>query len=79
MSTEINTNIGMESQVPEVDSAGIRIDHQRNKIRAMVANVYGIQKLRIQSGNRLVASFKNLKYNSHKREHVLPMYLAGEI
>lgn len=37
MSTEINTNIGMESQVPEVDSAGIRIDHQRNKIRAMVA------------------------------------------
>lgn len=79
MSTEINTNIGMESQVPEVDSAGIRIDHQRNKIRAMVANVYGIQKLRIQSGNRLVASFKNLKDDSHKREQVLRMYLAGEI
>lgn len=32
-------------------------DLQKDKIRVMVSSIYGIQKMRIQCGNRLVASF----------------------
>lgn len=57
----------------------IPIDSVRNNIRAMLANIYDIQKLRIQSGNRLVASFLNLNTNSHMREKIMYDYKQGKI
>ena len=55
------------------------VDSVRNNIRAMLANIYDIQKLRIQSGNRLVASFLNLNTNSHMREKIMYDYKQGKI
>lgn len=57
----------------------IPVDSVRNNIRAMLANIYDIQKLRIQSGNRLVASFLNLNTNSHMREKIMYDYKQGKI
>lgn len=57
----------------------IPVDSVRNNIRAMLANIYDIQKLRIQSGNRLVASFLNLNTNSHIREKIMYDYKQGKI
>lgn len=42
-------------------------DPNREKIRAMVSNIYGIQKLRIQCGNRMVASYLELGKKSRER------------
>ena len=42
-------------------------DIQKEKIRAMVNNIYSIQKMRIQCGNRLVASFMGFGEKSRNR------------
>ncbi len=41
--------------------------NKRAKIRAMTSNIYGVQKLRIQTGNRLVASFEDLGEKSREK------------
>lgn len=64
---------------PTCKADSIPIDSVRNNIRAMLANIYDIQKLRIQSGNRLVASFLNLNTNSHMREKIMYDYKQGKI
>lgn len=43
------------------------MDNQKIKIRSMTSNIYDVQKLRIQCGNRLVASFKDLAETSRNR------------
>ena len=42
-------------------------DTQKYKIRALVSNYYDLQKLRIQAGNRIVASYMDLGEKSRKR------------
>lgn len=42
-------------------------DPCRERIRAMISNIYGIQKLRIQCGNRMVASYMDLASKSRER------------
>ena len=43
------------------------MSNQKTKIRTMVANIYDVQKLRIQTGNRLVASFTDAAEKSRTR------------
>ena len=64
---------------PTYKADSVPVDSVRNNIRAMLANIYDIQKLRIQSGNRLVASFLNLNTNSHMREKIMYDYKQGKI
>lgn len=64
---------------PTCKADSVPVDSVRNNIRAMLANIYDIQKLRIQSGNRLVASFLNLNTNSHMREKIMYDYKQGKI
>lgn len=46
----------------------VNSEEYRVKLRALVNNFYDMQKLRIQMGNRLVASLGGLAEESHKRE-----------
>ena len=52
-----------DTQVQEKE----HLDIQKEKIRAMVNNIYSMQKMRIQCGNRLVASFMGLGEISRNR------------
>lgn len=47
----------MSDSVTSVDTGSQEADVLKQQIRCLIANVYGLQKLRISAGNRLVQSF----------------------
>lgn len=63
---EKKPSINQERFRMEGDVAVIN-DPSREKIRVLVSNIYGIQKLRIQCGNRMVASYLDLADKSRER------------
>lgn len=51
----------------EMGMKEVKVVKQEEKIRAMVENIYDMQKLRIACGNRIVASFTDLGEKSRNR------------
>ena len=67
---EQKQEVGKESVSNDLDynALGPNDPTYRERLRSVIGNVYDIQKLRIQMGNRLVASLGGLSEESHRRE-----------
>ena len=62
-----NIGVGEVNTAPVIEQSDHDTSIQKEKIRSMVSNIYDIQKMRIQCGNRLVASFMGLSEASRNR------------